>query len=100
MARYDYNYSCNGCGTGSTCNVMIIRDGVTVRSESYQFACTVTEQVKRDAIISIVPYASTDTAFVNGVQIWPVAKTSSGSSLLLLAGALIAAMLLFGKKGK
>lgn len=99
MSEYQYFYSCNGCGTGSTCLVRIVKDGVTLRDESYQFPCSVTEEAKRNSIISIIPYSTDDTAFVNGKQIYPVVVPPgpASSNILIILVVLIAAYLVLRK---
>ncbi len=107
MAIYRYEWGCNGCGSGSSCSFNITRDGVFVNGGTVQLLCSVTDQL--GAIVSIVPYGVNDTAYSNGVQIYPVVippgtvvtppGSSSSSGIIMLALAAVAVMLLFGKKG-
>ncbi len=103
MAIYSYDWGCNGCGSGSSCSFNITRDGVFVNGGTVQLPCSVTDQL--GAIVSIAPYGVDDTAYSNGVQIYPGTVvtppgSSSSSGIIMLALAAVAVMLLFGKKGK
>jgi hypothetical protein len=104
MTRWDYNYSCSGCGSGTSCGITILKDGVTDFTGSEQFACTVTEAEKVAAVIAKRPYASTDTAYVNDVLYYsppspsptPPPIEKSDTIILLIAIAVAGYLLLRG----
>ncbi len=73
MARYDYNWSCNGCGSGTSCSFQIYIEGTLVRDGTTQVSGSVecNEENKLGAIVGIIPYGVNDVAFSNGVQFYP-----------------------------
>ncbi len=89
MAIYRYDWGCNGCGSGSSCSFNITRDGVFVNGGTVQLPCSVTDQL--GAIVSHAPYGVNDTAYSNGVQIYPALNGDGTTSILpTLAFATIA----------
>ena len=88
MSIYDYNYTCTGCGSGTSCTYIIKRDNVQINAGSLQVSSPCTDLSKRNAIVAREPYGANDTAFANGVQFYP---TSGGiSSVIIFIVALIA----------
>ncbi len=74
MARYDYDWNCNGCGSGTSCSFRIARDGIRINEGTVQVPCG-TDQLTR--IISFGGYDMNDVAFSNGVQFYPDPSSSS-----------------------